>query len=87
MGCFVKLRIGVLSFLPLRLLVAAMLAPLADDHFSRLIEAMHLKDVLVSEIYKEQFTNRNDLVPVGDSFPMQFDAEDNLCSVQEVCSG
>jgi hypothetical protein len=50
-------------------------------------DTLHLKEVLVSAAYKEQFADREDLTPIGEAFPMLFDDEDNLFSVAEVFAG
>ncbi|MCA9070507.1 MAG: [Fe-S]-binding protein, partial [Planctomycetaceae bacterium] len=63
------------------------LTPPENARIIHISDTLHLKEVLVSAAYQDQFASRDDLTVLGPSFPMQFDADGNLHSVAEIALG
>ncbi len=63
------------------------LVPPESARIIHIFDTLHLKEVLVSAAYQDQFAGREDLAPLGESFPMAFDENDNLYSVPDVFAG
>ena len=60
------------------------LTPPEHARIIHISDTLHLKHVLVSSAYREQFAGRDDLTVLGEAFPMQFDDEGNLLAVSEI---
>jgi hypothetical protein len=44
----------------------------------RILNTLHLREVEVSEAYREEISKRDDLAVIHEARPMVFDSEDNL---------
>ncbi len=60
------------------------LTPPENARIIHITDTLHLKHVLVSSAYRDQFAGRDDLTGLGEAFPMPFDEAGNLLAVAEV---